>query len=543
MIGGICLEMFDNFMRVVKILNIIIYARLSKEEQGKSKEEQSRSIKNQIDMCKKFIEDEQKAYPKCQFKIAAILKDDGVSGTTFDRNDFNKLISKIESNQANMVITKDLSRLGRDHIKADDYIENWFPEHNVRYVSIMESVDTYADTVSNEVAPLINWSNEHFARQTSKKIKGTFLDYRKKGKWTGGEPPLGYQIDPHDKYHFIIEPKGAEIVKRIFALAKENKSLEDIANTLIKEKVPIPSVIKGNKRKLNQDIIEIWNSGSIKDILGSEMYIGNMVQGKTTRLNHKSKTIVYLPKEQWSIVENTHEPIIDKQTFDSVQLLIKSNKNKTMKTHDYLLKGMIKCAECGHSISIQHYKERKNNYTICNYYRKYGSKKEVCTSHRQTYEDLEKLVLKTIKEECLKYVDSTNFANKLKDKEQSQQIQTDIKLKIDKCNREIIKLEKQKDIIYNDRLTGDISIEDYKRRTKSINDSIEYEQNNLKRLNETLQEIINKNIVEPEYSKIVKEFLALKKPNKIVITKLINVIYLSEDGTIDIHFKVQNPYK
>jgi DNA invertase Pin-like site-specific DNA recombinase len=543
MIGGICLEMFDNFMRVVKILNIIIYARLSKEEQGKSKEEQSRSIKNQIDMCKKFIEDEQKAYPKCQFKIAAILKDDGVSGTTFDRNDFNKLISKIESNQANMVITKDLSRLGRDHIKADDYIENWFPEHNVRYVSIMESVDTYADTVSNEVAPLINWSNEHFARQTSKKIKGTFLDYRKKGKWTGGEPPLGYQIDPHDKYHFIIEPKGAEIVKRIFALAKENKSLEDIANTLIKEKVPIPSVIKGTKRKLNQDIIEIWNSGSIKDILGSEMYIGNMVQGKTTRLNHKSKTIVYLPKEQWSIVENTHEPIIDKQTFDSVQLLIKSNRNKTMKTHDYLLKGMIKCAECGHSISIQHYKERKNNYTICNYYRKYGSKKEVCTSHRQTYEDLEKLVLKTIKEECLKYVDSTNFANKLKDKEQSQQIQTDIKLKIDKCNREIIKLEKQKDIIYNDRLTGDISIEDYKRRTKSINDSIEYEQNNLKRLNETLQEIINKNIVKIEYSKIVKEFLALKKPNKIVITKLIDVIYLSENGTIDIHFKVQKPYK
>ena len=160
------MDKYDNFLQIVKCFLIIIYARLSKEEQGKSKEEQSKSIKNQIEICKRFIEAEEQEYPNCKFKIVAILKDDGVSGTTFERDDFNKLIKKIESKQANMVITKDLSRLGRDHIKTDDYIENWFPEHNVRYVSVMESVDTYADTVSNEVAPLINWSNEHFARKT-----------------------------------------------------------------------------------------------------------------------------------------------------------------------------------------------------------------------------------------------------------------------------------------------------------------------------------------------------------------------------------------
>ena len=535
--------MYDNFLRVVKCFLIIIYARLSKEELGKSKEEQSKSIKNQINMCKRFIEAEQKEYPNIQFKIVAILKDDGVSGTTFDRDDFNELVRKIEAQQANMVITKDLSRLGRDHIKADDYIENWFPEHNVRYVSIMESVDTYADTVSNEVAPLINWSNEHFARQTSKKIKNTFNDYRNDGKWTGGETPLGYQIDPKDKYHFIIEPKGAEVVKRIFNLAKENNSVDTIATTLINEKVPIPTIIKGCKRKLNQDLIELWSPDTIRDILQSEMYLGHMVQGKTTRLNHKSKTIIYLPKEQWSITHNTHEPIIDQQTFDSVQLLIKSNKNKTTKTHDYLLKGMIMCAECGRSISIQHYKERKKNYTICNYYRKYGSKKEVCTAHRQVYEDLEKLILKTIKKDCLQYVDDTDFADKLKNKEQRQEKQTDLKLKIDKCNREIVKLQKQMDNIYEDKLNGDITIEQYKRITKDKQESIDYEQKCIERYTEDLEAIKQKNIVEPDYTKAVKEFLALKKPNKIMITKLIDVIYLSEDGTIDIHYKVQNPYK
>lgn len=537
------MDKYDNFLQIVKCFLIIIYARLSKEEQGKSKEEQSKSIKNQIEICKRFIEAEEQEYPNCKFKIVAILKDDGVSGTTFERDDFNKLIKKIESKQANMVITKDLSRLGRDHIKTDDYIENWFPEHNVRYVSVMESVDTYADTVSNEVAPLINWSNEHFARQTSKKIKKTFSNYREEGKWTGGEPPLGYKIDPTNKYRFVIEPKGAEVVKRIFTLAKENHSLDEIANILIKENVPIPSIIKGNHRKLNKDILEIWNTDTIRDILQNEMYLGHMIQGKTTRLNHKSKKIIYFPKEQWVRVGNTHAPIIDQQTFDNVQTLIKSNKNKTCKTHDYLLKGMIRCAECNHSISIQHYKERKSNYTVCNFYRKYGRKKAVCTAHRFVYEDLEKLVLKNIKEECLKYVDSTNFADKLKNKEERKQLQVDLKLKIEKCNREIDKLNKSMDNMYRRLDAGVIDEEQYLRLTQGTKTDIEYEKSLLQRYNNDLENIKNKNIVEPEYSKIVKEFLSLKKPNKLLITRLIDVIYLSEDGTIDIHYKIQNPYK
>ncbi len=535
--------MYDNFLQPVKIVKYIIYARLSKEEQGRSKDEQSRSIKNQIKICKRYIEEEKKAYPDCQFIEIAILQDDGVSGTTFDREDFNKLVKLVEEKQANMVITKDLSRLGRDHIKTDDYIEMWFPEHNVRYVSVMENVDTYTDCISNEIAPIINWSNDNFARQTSKKIKKTFRDYREQGQWTGGEPPLGYKIDPHNKYHFIIEEKGKEIVQRIFKLALENNSLDTIAKILINEKVPIPTLIKGNKRKLNKELIDLWSPDTIKNILQNEMYLGHMVQGKTTRLNNKSKKIVYLPKEQWSIVPNTHEAIIDAQTFENVQLMFKSNKNKTIKSHDYLLKGMIKCKECNHSISIQHYKNRKNNYTICNYYRKYGSKKNVCTSHRFVYEDLEKLVLKNIKEECLQYIDSTNFAEKLKNKEQSKQLQLDLKLNIDKTNREIDKLNRQIDTIYNDKLEGIISIEQYQRATKNKLDSIEYEKNKLLRYEEDLEAIMQKNIVEPNYSKIVKEFLSLKKPNKLMIVKLIDKIYLSEDGTIEINYKVKNPYK
>lgn len=528
--------MYDNFLRPLKTVYYIIYARLSKEEQGKSLDEQSRSIKNQIDMCQKYIKEEEKTYPYCQFIEVAILKDDGISGTTFDREDFHKLINLIEEKQANMVITKDLSRLGRDHIKTDDYIEKWFPEHNVRYVSIMENIDTYTDCVSNEIAPIINWSNENFARQTSKKIKKTFKNYREEGKWTGGEIPLGYKIDPHNKYHFVIEEKGQEIVKRIFKLALENNSIEAIAKILTKEKVPIPSVIKGHKRKLN--LQGVWSFETIKNILQNEMYLGNMVQGKTTRLNHKSKKIVYLPKEKWNIVKRTHEPIIDEQTFQNVQLLFKTNKNKRTNSYDYLLKGLLRCQECNHRISIQHYKKRKRNYTICNYYRKYGSKKGLCTAHRFVYEDLENLVLKSLKEDCLKYINRSDIINKLKEIKLDNQKEKDLKLNIEKSKQEMEKLNRQIDNIYSDKLEGIISLEQYQRITKSKLETLEYEKKKLGRITKELTKIKKRDKIKPNYSKIVKDFL---EPNKLMIIKLIDCIYISKDGFIKIYYKVQKP--
>ena len=538
--------MYDNLLRPVKILYIIIYARLSKEEKNKqTEEEQSKSIEHQFEICREYIEEEQKEYPDCKFEILEELYDDGISGTTFDRADFKRLVKLIENKQANMVITKDLSRLGRDHVETDNYIEKWFPEHNVRYVSILESVDTYdVDNVSNDIAPLINWSNDQFAKTTSKKIRKEFKKMMRQGKWVGGEPPLGYQQNPKDKYHFIKEPIGEEIVKTIFKLALENKTPEEISDILIYDKVPIPTIIKGNKRNLNVDLKDLWSPDTIRNILRNKMYLGHMIQGKTTKLNYKSKKIIYLPEDDWIVVENMHEPIIKESDFNSVQLLIKSNKNTTLNTHDYLLKGMIKCKECHHAIGIQYFNKRNtNNYTVCSYYRKYGSKKEVCTAHRFHYEELEKMVTKSIKKECMQYVDSTNFADKLKDKEQSKQLITDLKLNIDKTNRKISKIEKQIDTIYEDKLNGVIDDEQYKRMVKNKQDDIAFEKKKLYQYYNDLEAVTAKKIVEPNYNKLVKDFLAMKKPNKIIIGKLIEKIELSEDGTIDIHYKVQNPYK
>jgi len=534
--------MYNNLLRPVTCLYIIIYARLSKEEENKSKEEKSKSIRNQINICKEYIEDEIKKYPNCKFNIVAELYDDGISGTTFNRNAFNNVIKMLNNKSANMLITKDLSRFGREHINADNYIEKWFPEHNIRYVAILDGVDTYdKDNSNNDMTPIKNWMNEMYAKNTSRSIKKTFKNKMKKGEWIGGEPPLGYQIDPITKGNLILEPKGAEVVKLIYNLAKENKCLNEITDTLNRKKIPIPTIIKGNKRNLNPKFINLWSNSTVKKILQNEMYLGHIIQGKTTKLNFKSKKIIYLPKEDWIVVKNKIPPIIDEVTYNTAQLLFKSNKNKTKKSNEYLLKGLIRCAECNHSIGIQHYSNRKKNYTICNYYRKYGTKQKVCTAHRYTYEKIEELVLTNIKEKCLSCIDSTNFINILKNNDKTKQQINDLKIKIKKSNKNIKKLEKQIDIIYEDKLNEKIDIEQYNRMTQSKKNNIILEKINIINLKKSLNKLNNGDLQKDIYEKKVNDFLALKINPKLIILKLIDVIYLNENGTINIHYKIKKP--
>lgn len=436
-----------------------------------------------------------------------------------------------------MVITKDLSRLGRDHIETDNYIEKWFPLHNVRYVSILDGVDTFNDNSNNDIAPIKNWINDMYAKDTSRKIKKEFRKMMYKGLWTGGEPPLGYQIDPQNKHHFIIDHTTAEIVKKIFNLAKQNNSLDNICNILIKENIPIPTILKGNKRKNN--LLNIWSSDTIRKILKNETYLGHMIQGKTAKINYKSKKIVSLSQEDWIKVKNTHAPIIDQETFNIVQLLIKSNKNKTKKTYDYLFKGLIKCKECKHTIGIQHYKKRKSNYTICNYYRKYGNKKNVCTSHRFIYEEIEKLIIKNIKDNCLKYINKENLIIILKQNSQNKLLKNDLELKINKCNLEINKLKKHIEQIYEDKLNNIITEEEYIKISKEKKNILNLEKEKLIKYKNNFNQLTKEDKID--YKQIINNFITMKNINKILITNLIDTIYLNKNGTIDIYYKIKNP--
>lgn len=526
--------MYDNRFRFVTHFYVIIYARLSKEESGKPCEEQSKSIKNQIEICKRYIEEEQKRFPNCIFETIATLTDDGISGTTFDRADFKELVQLIEEKRSNMVITTDLSRLGRNHVKTDDYIEQWFPDHNVRYISIVEGVDTYADCMNNDIAPIINWSNEHFAKLTSKKIKSRFNILRSDGKWTGGEPPLGYKLDKNDKYHFIIDETEAEIIRHIFSLFIEHKSLAKVREILSIEKVLIPSLLKKNRRRINDNTKDIWSIKTIKEILTNEMYLGHMVQGKTTRLNHKSKKMISLPKSSWTIVKDTHDPIVDEKTFVLANAFLKTNKNKTHKSYDYLLKGLLKCKECGHSIGVQHYKDRRYNYTICNYYRKYGKLKEVCTSHRFKYEDIERVILEQVKLVCQES-DSKSIVAWAQAADRKKKESEHLKEKTLKLEKEINLLEKEIDFIYGDRVSGLIDEGQYRRATFQKKELLDCK----KRILKSIQKKRFEKNDSLDYGKIVDNLF--KNPNRALLITLIDKICISESGIIDIYYNVIKP--
>ena len=294
-----------------------------------------------------------------------------------------------------MVITKDLSRLGRDYIETGKYLEKFFPEHHIRYIAVTDNIDTLLD-YNNDIVPFKSILNDMYAKDISKKIRAALKTKQLEGKFLGGRPPFGYKRDEKDKNHFLID-ENSVVVQKIFRLAKMGHSPYDIAKVLTNEKVPTPSQYYHAYWKKESFYQGIWNPTTIKSILKNPMYTGSMVCHKRSKINYKIQKNVYHKREDWIVVPNMHQPIISKRDFDLVQnLLIK--KVRAYKRKVYLLDGLLYCGECGHRITIQNpTKGHKNSYTICNYYRSHLPAK-LCTPHCMNYQLIEQAVLSLLKQ-------------------------------------------------------------------------------------------------------------------------------------------------
>ena len=308
--------------------------------------------------------------------------DDGYSGTNFNRPNFNRLIKDIELGKINMVITKDMSRLGRDYIGTGNLIEKYFPEHNVRYIAITDNIDTFLDSSNNDIAPFKAIMNDMYAKDISKKIKSSLKAKQKEGKWVGSKTPFGYIKDPNNKNHLIIEEEQAHIVKRIYNMCLDGLSFYKISKELTNEGIKTPAQYYEYKWRSNYNCkYGMWHSKTIYDILTNRIYTGDTVQNKRTKVNYKIKKIIKNKPSQYIVVENTHEAIIDKEMFYEVQKRIPKNVGRREKKETHLLDGLLYCGDCGHRISIGSRRKKDNRcYTICNYYRTY-IKQKLCTSH------------------------------------------------------------------------------------------------------------------------------------------------------------------
>ena len=382
---------------ILTTIYVAIYLRLSRDDQNGNSE--SMSISHQRDMLTEYCEER-------GWKIFDVYVDDGFTGTNFERPGFQRMIKDIKSGHINVVLTKDLSRLGRNYVMTGQYTDFFFPEHGVRYVAINDSYDSDKD--DNDIAPFKNILNEMYAKDISRKVRSVRATSARQGKFMGSKPPYGYVKSSEDKHQLVVDPPAAEIVKRLYREFASGESGRNIAAKLNVEGVDTPALYyykQTGKRATRGDNGQQWGSTTIMQLLRNQVYIGHMVQGKRKVSSFKTKKRLVVDPDDWVIVENTHEPLIDDYTWEQVhQRLINARSapsNHTVKTNSMdeinLFSGIIRCADCGAAMAFNR-KVRKGGgeklFYRCSRYANNGS--EACTTHTIDVEVLESVILHDI---------------------------------------------------------------------------------------------------------------------------------------------------
>ncbi len=370
------------------IYNTALYLRLSRDDELQG---ESGSIQTQRMMLRQYAAEH-------GLTVVDEYIDDGWSGTNFERPSFQRMIDDIEDGKINCVVTKDLSRLGRNYILTGQYTEIYFPSKGVRYIAINDNVDTING--ESELAPFLNILNEMHARQTSKKVKAAMHTRFANGAHYGAYAPLGYVKDPDKKGHLLIDPETRWIVEKIFDLAVHGRGAASITRILVEEKVPTPGWLNYERYGTFANIYAgapaekayAWTIAQVKSILKEETYIGHSIHNKQSNISFKNKKKVRKPQEEWYRVENTHEAIISEEVFQKVQELIASRRRKRQKRYDTDFSRLVKCADCGWSLAYGVNSQNKNPYAHyhCS---KYGQGLRQCSMHYIRYDVLYAYVL------------------------------------------------------------------------------------------------------------------------------------------------------
>ena len=496
--------------------NCALYCRLSKDDDLQG---ESNSITNQKEILTQYTKEN-------NLNIYDVYIDDGYSGTNFERPDFKRMIQDIKDKKVNMVIVKDSSRLGRDYIGFGEYVEKIFPENQVRLVSILDNYDSAIDNGVADTLPFRAVINDLYAKDISKKVKVSKHKNAVNGLFNGNRTPYGYKRSENDRHKLVIDEECAKNVRRIFDLYLEGTALNQIAYTFNDEHIPTPSQISGTGR----NVCTIWKPSSIKHILKNEVYIGNMVQEKCKRINYKLKKRIKNDKNDWIRVENTHEPIIDKEKFYAVQDILASKSETRVKSRNLLLKGLVVCSDCGKKMGITTHSS-DTVYMRCHTYA-ILPKQRLCTPHNINYQKLENAVIKEIQNICKKYLDKKKMKQiidiKYEELEKSQEISKQKSL----LAKSIEVLDFQIEKLYEDKLNGIINNTDFSRMYDKKVKEREENQNKLKELNEIKFE---KQTID--YEKVMNDFLEKDNITAYMLNSLIEKIEVDNNKQATIYYK------
>lgn len=526
----------DDYIKDTINYNVGIYLRLSKADDKDEEYDPSESIKNQEEFVEKYV------FSKC-WNIYDVYIDDGYTGTNFDRPDFKRLLNDIEKGFVNLVIVKDLSRLGRNYVKTGMFIDEYFPIHNVRFIAINDGIDTFEkNNNNNELSGFKGIMNDMYSADISKKIRTSFNTKRQNGQFIGAFAPYGYQKDPNNKNKLIIDDEASLVVKRIFNMRINGIGTEAIMRTLNNENIPCPTKYKhqkGSNYKNTNIIHYVWRAETIKDILCNPVYIGNMAQRRCERISYKVRKHKKIPRKDWIVVENTHEPIIDKETYSIVQELLKQKAyGKTEKKTEHLLSGLLVCGDCGFNITFRRAKRKgeKQFITLCSNYSRFHK----CNTHSVLEKDINNLVLndlKSISEKVIK--DKQKFLQKIH-KPTFETDNNNIKKLINKKDIRIKEIINLKKYLYEDCKNGFISEDDFRSMNQEYNKEKEQLNNEIKNLQDSLNKN-SKTTVDTNFYEILEKIVSFDSVPKQILINLIEKIEIFKDKTVKIHYKFPKP--
>ena len=520
------------------------YIRLSKEDLLRGRDE-SNSVINQRRLLEQYHQTHlDEFYDGTEQDVYV---DDGKTGTDTDREDFQRLLADVYSGRINCVIVKDLSRLSRNYTDAGNLIENLFVRLNVRFISLAEGVDSYRnpDSVSNIIVPITNVMNDQYCYQTSKKIRQVFDMKRRNGEFIGSYAPYGYVKDPNDKHALLVDPEAAEVVKSIFALFLSGMNKRGITYYLNDHGTLCPTAYKQQQGlKYNAPNAQgnpMWSTITIDTILKNCVYVGDMVQGRQRVKSYKIHIQEKVPEEEWFIVENTHEAIIDRETFAKVQSLLKRDTRTAPKSKQlYLFSGFLKCADCGRAMSRIASKGIYVYYQ-CGTYKSLS--KKACTMHSIKSDRLEAGVLFAIQQQVHLAITYSELVARINSaplkKSKSKRLEDTIAAK----EKELAKIMRYKQTLYQDWKDGEITRNDYRHMSEDYEQQIE----TLTRIMQTLtaQQEQLENGVDTE-SPCLTAFLKYRNIDKLtreILGELIDHIKVYEGGGISVKFKYTDEFR
>ena len=452
-----------------------LYCRLSKDDGYFG---DSCSIDTQKEILRQFADENH--FHNCRFFV-----DDGYTGMDFDRPDFDQMLQLVERQEIVTVVIKDTSRFGRERIMTDYYSKVVLPNNGVRFIAINDDVDT--DKGENDFDAMKSVLNEFYIKDTSRKIKSAIRALVARGEYVSGRPPLGYRRDPDNKNHLIPDPNTAPSIKLIFVLGATKITCYRIAELLRERKIPKPTAYQigsDGSFQLNPDSVHPyeWSPRSVHDILTNKVYIGQLNACIRTRKSLRSKKVVIRPEEEWIKRSNDHEPLVNEETFNLVQEFETSRKRGQILTEENIYRGLIKCADCGYSMSMNARKDRPSlGHFTCTSYRRIR-KHVKCTTHYIKLEQLNILILGEIRR--------ISKAIKLNRKEFTDKILESVRNELEKKNRDnremLAKCETRKaelmvltKTVYEDHVFGRLSDEtyyslyqDYEEELSAISDKI-----------------------------------------------------------------------